>query len=131
MYNISLKIGGHHWEKQNVVTVKKRKGHYYDFMKCSKCGIQGRTTSISTIGLKQSYKRSRVFECEGNNYSIPKIIKITNCSAYGDQFLNLIPNSEHNVINPPLGYKNSINGVWVMGVCEPVMVLPEEYEVII
>jgi len=55
-------------------------------------------------------------------------IKITKCLAFGKQFENLTPDSVHDVIEAPERYKSSkVVGVWVMGVGEPVKVLPNEY----
>ena len=57
-----------------------------------------------------------------------KKIMITYCNAFGKQFENLTPNSVHEVIEAPERYKKSkVEGVWVMGVGEPVKVLEEEY----
>ena len=57
-----------------------------------------------------------------------KKIKIIKCTAYGEIFANLIPNSTHDVIEAPNGYSNDTMGVWVQGVGEPVKVLSYEYE---
>ena len=53
-------------------------------------------------------------------------IKIILCTAVGKQFANLIPNSEHNIIDAPIGHDNE-KGVWVMGAGNPVKVLHSEY----
>lgn len=53
-------------------------------------------------------------------------IKINECRASGKQFENLKPNSIHQVIEAPKG-EHSNNGVWVMGIGEPVKVLDGEY----
>lgn len=65
----------------------------------------------------------------------PTKIKITNCHAVGNSFKNLIPESEHTIIDPPEQYKTKYPngpkfGYWVMGVDEPVRVLPEECKTI-
>lgn len=56
-----------------------------------------------------------------------KKIKVTKCTAYGKVFSNLLPDSEHEVVTPPQGYKNDHSGVWVMGVGEPVKLLTVEF----
>ena len=58
-----------------------------------------------------------------------KRIKITKCDAFGKAFENLTPGSEHDVISPPETHKND-TGTWVMGVGEPVKVLPSEFKII-
>lgn len=129
MYNINLITGGHDWEKQNLMTIAgKNKNH--DILKCRKCGIKGRTSSLVSISLKGSYKEEKVMNCTGET-PIPLKIKIRKCAGFGDYFDNLTPDSEHDVIVAPAGYSNSVNGVWVMGVGQPVMVLREEYEPIL
>lgn len=127
MYIISRDQGGHNWEKQNLVTIMDRKGHY-DIYKCSKCGMQAKSDTISTIKLKGSYSIENVYNCKGDN-SINELnrIRITNCTAQGKSFENLKPNTEHSIITPPEGYKNDHTGVWVMGVGEPVKILTSEF----
>ena len=125
-YNINLKEGGHTWEKQNLVTVATKKGGH-DVLKCKHCGIQGNTSSLWTIKLKGSYSHDKVYNCPGNHGA--KRIKITECGAVGKVFANLTPGSEHDVIAPPEAYKND-KGTWVMGVGEPVKVLPNEFKII-
>ena len=60
---------------------------------------------------------------------IDKKIKVIHCEAFGKVFDNLIPNSEHIIIEPPFGYKNDKFGIWVMGVGEPVRLLSHEYKI--
>ena len=125
-YNINLSEGGHTWEKQNLVTVSTRKGGH-DVLKCKHCGIQGKTSSLWTISLKGSYSPDKVYNCP-NNKKASKI-QITQCTAFGKVFENLTPGSIHEVIAPPEEYKND-TGTWVMGVGEPVKVLPHEFKII-
>lgn len=128
MYNISIKEGGHKWEKQNALTITTSRGSY-DLMKCSLCGISGKTSSINTIQLKGSYARETVFNCKGNKtISVLKKIKITHCTAQGKIFENIIDGSIHEVVTPPKNYKNDHTGVWVMGNGEPVKILTEEFD---
>lgn len=126
MYNISLTQGGHHWEKQNLVTIFDGSKNY-DVMKCKNCGIVGKTSSIATIKLKGSYSHETVYNCKNSDSTIPARIKVTKCAAHGKLFGNLTDDSEHDVIEPPAGYKNDFTGVWVMGVGEPVKVLANEF----
>lgn len=57
-------------------------------------------------------------------------IKIKHCSAGGKMFANITDGSIHTVIEPPNQNKDSYDGVWVMGVTEPVKVLYHEFEFI-
>ena len=57
-------------------------------------------------------------------------IKITKCEAFGKHFDNLTPGSIHEVIDCPFLDEGEIEGVWVMGVGEPVKVLTNEYETV-
>jgi transcription elongation factor Elf1 len=125
-YNIKLSEGGHSWEKQNLVTVVSKKGSH-DVLKCKHCGIEGKTTSLWTIRLKGSYSSDKVYNCSNNKTAVK--IQITQCHAFGQSFRNLIPGSIHDVIAPPEDYKND-KGTWVMGVGEPVKVLPNEFKII-
>lgn len=131
MYNIDLKKGGHKWEKQNLITIFNNRKHY-DILKCSQCGLQGKTINISTISLKGSYKKESVYSCTGRprENNLPQKIRIIKCVAIGECFSNLIPGSEHEVVEPPLPYKNDERGLWVMGVGEPVKVLTSEFKII-
>jgi hypothetical protein len=122
-YNIDLKEGGHVWGKENLTTIITRNGSY-DILKCKHCGIQGKTSSLWTIKLKGSYSKEKVYNCPHNQTA--KRIKITLCTAMGKVFSNLTPGSEHNVIAPPEAYAND-KGTWIMGVGEPVKVLPNEF----
>ena len=127
MYNISLKEGSHNWEKQNLVTIIKG-GKSYDEMKCSGCGMQGKTHRLTNIILKGSYSVSGVRRCKAaGKFEVPSRIRITNCVAHGEQFANLVNDSEHDVVAPPESYNNDEDGVWVMGVGESVKVLNNEY----
>lgn len=121
---MDIKAGGHVWEKQNMVTISKKRRHY-DQMKCSVCGLQGKVYSLGQIDI-QVRSAKKGFACKA--YKAPIKIQITICRAVGDRFSNLTPGSEHAIIEPPHGYRNDGTGVWVQGVGEPVKVLPEEYE---
>lgn len=125
MIHLDINANGHKWEKQNLVTVLNGRKHY-DIMKCAKCGIFGKTTSLTTIKVKSTYSKEKIFNCDGRS-DVPKRIKIKYCQACGPQFKNLLPDSEHDVVTPPAGYKNDHTGVWVMGIGEPVKVLSNEY----
>lgn len=130
MITIDLKQGGHKWEKQNNVTLRKGRTHY-DIMKCVGCGIEGRTNSIATIALKSSYSEENIYKCKAvRSEGLPLEIEITICRAVGPAFKNLIPGSKHLVITPPVNEKNDRFGVWVNGVGEPVKVLYEEFKVV-
>lgn len=127
MYYSNIKDSQHNWEKQNLVTLKDRKGHY-DKMKCSNCGMEGKRYGFESIEVSERYKFENVHLCpKKQEVSIPRQIKIRYCNANGNQFKNLLPESIHNVVEPPQGYKNDHTGVWVMGVGEPVKVLSSEF----
>lgn len=128
MYTIDLNDNPHNFEKLNLVT--ELSGH--DTLKCTKCGIKGKTTSLSTMQVKGSYSEEKVINCvftetELRNNNVGKRIKITFCTASGEIFSNLTPNSEHIIIRTPDNQKADSKGVWVMGVGEPVKVLNNEF----
>jgi len=125
-YNINLSIGGHAWEKVNLVTRMAKEGGY-DVLKCKHCGIQGKTSSLTSIMLKGSYSHDKVYNCP-NNHKATKI-QITICTALGTVFENLTPGSIHDVIAPPPMYSND-KGTWVMGNGEPVKILPHEFKIL-
>ena len=58
-------------------------------------------------------------------------IKISNFKGFGPQFANIIEGTEHDVVNPPKEYKkkfpNGRTGYWIMGVGQPVRILPDEF----
>lgn len=124
MYKIDQSHGGHKWDKENLVT-QSGGGKTYDVLKCA-CGIKGRAYSLYTISIPGTYSKARIDRCS----LLPKTetgrIRITYCTASGKAFGNLTPGSEHDIIEPPAG-ENSVTGVWVMGVGEPVKVLHREY----
>lgn len=115
--------GPHKLEKQNLVTIIKGK-RAYDILKCSKCGIEGKTHSLTTIGFKGSYSQEKVENC---NNAAPAKIKVTECAAQGPAFENIKPGTTHAVVDPPEGHDNS-RGIWVMGVGEPIKLLHGEYD---
>lgn len=99
-------------------------------MICKNCGIKGRRYRLDIVYVSESYSCSKAFECPTPTYKIPKRVKVTFCKAVGSRFLNLTPNSEHDVVEPPKGYKNDETGVWVMGVGDRVKLLSDEFTVI-
>ena len=131
MYTINLNDNPHEFEKQNLVT---QIGNF-DTLKCKKCGIKGKTSSLNTIHVKGSYSLNKVKNCIVNTDSLAaskvgKKIKITYCSAMGKIFENLKPDSIHLIIEVPENEKSDTQGVWVMGVGTPVKVLNNEFEYI-
>lgn len=125
---IRLKNTNHDFEKQNLVTLKGRKGTY-DLMKCKHCGMTGKRINIETVTVGNNYSFKNANDCP----KAPKVnienkrIKVTFCTANGKAFSNLTPHSEHDIVTPPEGYKNDHTGVWVMGVGEPVKLLSDEF----
>lgn len=125
MHTIIRKLSNHHWVKKNLVTIQRGKKHW-DELECEKCGIKGKMYNLTEIEIPSKYNKKKVDNCPFANATNSKRIKITQCTAQGLQFSNLVPDSEHDVINTPSGENNN-NGVWVMGVGEPVKVLNTEF----
>ena len=64
---------------------------------------------------------------EKNN--LPKI-KVIKCDAVGDEFSTAITNSIHQTLKTPSKYSHLKAGVWIMGLTEPIRLIPGEYEII-
>lgn len=120
-----LTLGGHEWEKQNLVTLGKKKS--YDIYKCKRCGIIGKSYILGMINIKEADVK-KMQKCNGYK-GIFKQVRIVDCRAVGPQFQNMIPGSIHNIVPPPSG-ETSERGEWVMGVGEPILLLAGEYEYI-
>lgn len=123
METFELNLGGHEWEKQNLVTLGKKK--MYDVYKCRKCGIIGKSYRLGSITIKETDIK-KIYKCNGRMKVASSRIKVTRCRAVGKQFSNLTPGSEHDIVPPPPGQDNK-RGEWVMGVGEPVLLLAGEY----
>lgn len=121
MKTFEMKIGGHKWEKQNLMTLGKSR--LYDLYKCSCCGLQGKSYHFGYITIRES-DVNKMQKCKSSIKH--KYVKITYCSAIGKQFSKLTPGSIHEIITPPKGYDNS-KGEWVQGLTEPVLLLAGEY----
>lgn len=119
-----LTFGGHQWEKQNLVTLGKRKS--YDLYKCKKCGITGKSYSLGYIEIKESDVKKMQKCMTKKSRTTAKQIKVVYCRAFGINFQNITPGSIHNIVPPPPG-ETSERGEWVMGVGEPVLLLAGEY----
>lgn len=127
MYNIDIKKAQHEWDKQNLVTLRDRKGAY-DAMICRNCGIKGKRRNLAFIEVSDNYSHNKVIKCKNApDIEIPLTVRVKKCTAVGSAFSNMTPGSVHNVIEPPKPYKNDHSGVWVQGVGEPVKLLPEEF----
>lgn len=122
---INMSESNHIWIKENLVTVRKG-GLPHDKFKCSKCGVRGKSYMLGVIEVDGRVKNPD--SCKAAE--TPKKIKITNCHATGRPFNNAIPESVHDVIDPPKGseYPNGTGGVWIMGEGEPIRILFGEYE---
>ncbi len=119
----------HDWVKQNLITITTKKG-CYDEVTCSYCGMKGKRYGIGSeiIEVPNKYKSEHVHLCpKAPKKEFKGKIQITYCTAHGRVFANLTPNSIHEIVTPPVGYKNGHTGVWVMGVGEPVKVLSNEF----
>lgn len=126
MYQSNIRTSGHIWEKQNLVTIG-RGGRMYDEMICKNCGMKGKRYGFTSVEVSEKYKIENVQRCPNASQVIPGKVKITRCTATGKAFDNLLPDTVHEVVTPPDGYKNDHTGVWVMGVGEPVKVLSNEF----
>ena len=128
MYYVNDNESTHEWDKKNLVTIPSRKGGY-DKLQCKNCGIKAKRFTLGRVEIPETYKREKAFRCpKAVSKEAPKKIKVIFCTAHGKAFGNIIPESEHEVITPPQGYKNDRTGVWVMGVGEPVKLLSNEYK---
>lgn len=127
MYQSDIKTSGHIWIKKNLVTIVG-KGKMYDQVVCENCGMRGERHGFTSVAVSEAYKFENVHKCpKVKQEKTPGKVKVTKCTAVGSRFLNLLPGSIHEVIAPPEGYKNDHTGVWVMGVGEPVKLLPNEF----
>lgn len=130
MYNVNIKESQHVFKKKNLMTIMGRKGGY-DELVCELCGVKGRTYSLGVVRIAETYKRENVFLCKkALPVEVKKRVKVSLCTASGKAFGNITPDSEHDVVTPPVGYKNDHTGVWVMGVGEPVKLLSYEFNFI-
>jgi hypothetical protein len=127
MYKSSIKTSQHDWEKQNLVTVSRR-GKMFDEMVCKHCKMKGRRFGFESVQVSENYKFENVHLCpKAPPINLPDKVKVTRCTANGKAYLNLHPDSIHEIVTPPQGYKNDHTGVWVMGVGEPVKLLTGEF----
>lgn len=111
-------------KKQTLLPQRDRRG-FFDSYRCKHCGLEGKARSLSVISVRYNKK------CTNVRLEIKiERIKIIRCSAFGEIFSNLVPESEHDVIDPPDPYKPDRQGVWVMGNGQPVKVLSNEFEII-
>ena len=127
MYQSDIKTSQHVWEKKNLVTVNSR-GKMFDEMVCKNCGMKGRRYGFVSVEVSENYKLENVKLCpKAPKKEIAQKVKVIKCGAQGKAFANLVPDSVHEVVTPPAGYKNDHTGVWVMGVGEPVKLLSNEF----
>jgi len=127
MYQSNIKTSQHKWDKKNLVTIG-RGGRMFDEMVCINCGMKGKRYGFDTVEVSENYKIDNAHFCpKALPVELPKKVKVTQCTAQGKAFANLIPESVHEVVIPPYNYKNDHTGVWVMGVGEPVKLMPNEY----
>lgn len=128
MYKIDIKLSQHDWHKENLVGRKSKRG-VYDVMVCKNCGVKGRRYNFEYVEVSESYRHEKAKLCpKAEKPKIPKKIKVTMCIAFGYDFSNLLPDTEHEVVTPPFGYENNPYGVWVMGFAnQPVRLVPGEF----
>ena len=127
MYKSDIKTSLHDWEKQNLVTISKGKKPY-DEMVCRQCGMKGKRYNFTEVEVSGTYKEANA-KRGPQAPALPAMgkIQITRKGFGGGAFANLLEGSIHAVITPPEGYYNDATGKWVMGVGEPVRVLPREF----
>lgn len=126
MHSVDMSTGGHNWEKQNLVTITKG-GKHYDIQKCSLCGIKGKSHNLSHVSISGQYSIKNAEYCKNAERTEIEKIQITKCTAVGEMFANLTPESIHDVIKAPESQEDDHRGVWVMGVGVPVKVLNSEF----
>lgn len=120
--DFNITIGGHQFEKINLVTRHNRNG-FYDLYKCKFCGLEGKSYHIGTIRFLNRYEEKARL-CPKRPPA--KKIKIISTNAFGPEFENITSGSVHEIVPPPEGYDNK-NGEWVMGKTEPVLILFREF----
>jgi len=132
MKKLLLKYSKHDFEKLNLVSIKNPKGKgYFDELKCKRCGITGKSFELGTIEIDGRISEKRISNCGARAKVRPEKVRITDFTGSSSQFKNLVRGSIHKVIKCPNSEKAKFeNDIWVMGVSEPVRLLPGEYEVV-
>lgn len=130
MYYSNIRDSRHSWQKQNLVTIKGRRGHY-DLVVCANCKMKGRRYGFETVEVAETYKVDNVYLCpKAPTEQKAKQVRVLYCMAQGRQFANLTPGSIHEVVTAPEPYKDDHKGLWVMGIGEPVKLLNGEFDII-
>lgn len=120
----------HKFAKTNFVTQWDKIGLYDEWI-CENCGIKGKKYSLAnTLFFPENTPDSLLKNCSGSsefkdNY-VGKSVVISTFTGEGSAFANITPDSVHQIVIPPQGYFNGDNGVWVMGIGEPVKILNRE-----
>jgi hypothetical protein len=115
-------VRSHEFHKNNLVTLKDNLGPY-DLQQCIHCKA---SVKVRTLGEAPNSKAI----CIAREFNLPSKIKIIQCEAFGNRFSNLTPGSIHVTVDAPKPLVEKADGVWVMGVGEPVKVLNGEYEIV-
>jgi len=125
---LSLQSPIHSFKKRNNMT-QSDSGGSYDLYECEHCRISGKRRGLAEYILVAP--SPKIHQCNGRgivSVAPNKRVEVVRCMAHGLQFENMTPRSIHTIIDPPEGEKpNGINGVWVMGVGEPIKLLFDEY----
>lgn len=95
MDTFNLLEGGHEWEKENLVTIGKKRLH--DIYKCRKCGLTGKSYRLGTIEIRES-DRYKMTKCKGVEKAA--FVKVTRCMAVGSEFSGLLYGSIHRIVHP-------------------------------
>lgn len=133
---ISLVSTTHKFEKQNLVTLIDRYGFAFDRYQCKYCGLTGRRRGFSAFlemkegGLSEFCPKAP--PDVSDKYTSKQVIIVSKPFVNNPAFNNILVGSHHRIIEPPKDEipRNGLIGVWVMGVGEPVRLLPGEFEMI-
>lgn len=85
--------------------------------------------SLKHISNEIDYEESLKKEAELKEQKLG-VVRIKRCTGASPEFDKMIPDSKHNIVEPPKGYHNDSKGVWVMGITEKVRLLTHEFYMI-
>lgn len=117
-------LGGHKWEKANAVTLSDGKRGMYDEYECALCHLRARSYQLGTLELNAD-DVTKLASCTGPRRDVR--VRVKECTAFSPAFDNITPGSVHEIVPAPEGQQVGA-GEWVMGMGQPVLLLPGEYE---
>lgn len=124
--HVPLKSLIHTFNKVNQVSHKDGS----DTWECTKCGIKGKRPMLADYIICSAQSEKKVKYCntiKSTSLFVHKRIKVTYCTAVGNEFNEVIPGSVHYTIKPPIDFYDDSKGVWVMGISEPIKLLINEF----